>query len=329
MKSEMLLKKLNDNLLLQRLTKLVKTERKITHLILACINEIEIRKLHLARGYSSLFDFLTQNLGYSPGSAQRRIDGARLLRQIPEIATKLELGHINLSQVSLLQRSVRIYQAETKKKITLEQKKELLEKLNHQNSKQSEIILAQELNLNIPQQYEKTQHHKDESVSVTIHFSKTEMELIEQIKHLNSNSTGSLDLKSLVLYLARKEMKKWEKKPSSVKNKEPGIKAKNFTAATAVKPDSKSPLKRKTYRQILKPNSHCMFKDPNTNRQCKSKVYLNVDHIKPRWAFRAEEITSGEDDVNNVTDFVNNPENLQVLCANHNKFRYRKQSYLK
>jgi len=359
------LKQLSAEDLLSRLQKLVQTERKITHAVLECINEIELRKLHLARGYSSLFDFLTLSLGYTPASAQRRIDGARLLCQIPEVAAKLESGEINLSQVSLLQKSIRQFQATSSKKVTVSYKKELLDKIANQSFKASEVTLAKELNLPLPTQAQKTQHHKDESQSVTLHFTKEEMLILEQVKNLKSNATGSLDLKRLVLYLVERELNKYTAKKTleqtcskrinteiskieKVSNSKEGslligsqsevkselsLKTEQLsTLETSEKASLKTsgkpslniiqkPIPRKTYKQILKPGACCEYQDPKTQRVCGSKVFLNVDHIKPRWAYRSE-LLAGSRSVSKETE-MNSSQNLRVLCASHNKFRYK------
>lgn len=287
--------------LFQKLQSLVQTERKITQLILECINEIEQRKLHLEKGYSSLFDFLTLAMGYSAASAQRRIDGARLLRQLPEVGEKLERGHLNLSQVSLLQKTIRTYQLETTKKVTLEQKKILLEKLEKHSTKNSELILAQELNLPLPTKYEKTQIHKDESQSLTLHFSKEEMVELEQVRNLKTSATGNLDYKNLILYLARRELKKYLSQNQSRK--------KSISAVTSA---SEVKMSSTVYRKVVRPGACCQYTDPKTHKVCGSRVFLQADHIKPRWAFHFE-----QDKAN-----MNSPENLRVLCANHNKYRY-------
>ena len=98
----MLLATLSNPVLLERFTKLVRTERKITGLVLNCINEIDRRKLHLEMAYPSLFEFLTQAHGYSAGAAQRRISAARFLAEVPEVAPQIEEGKINLSQIALV-----------------------------------------------------------------------------------------------------------------------------------------------------------------------------------------------------------------------------------
>jgi hypothetical protein len=359
------LKQLSSDDLLSRLQKLVQTERKITHAVLECINEIDLRKLHLARGYASLFDFLTLSLGYTPASAQRRIDGARLLRQIPEVAGKLESGQINLSQVSLLQKSIRQFQATSSQKVTVSYKKELLNKISNQSFKNSEVTLAKELNLPLPAQAQKTQHHKDESQSVTLYFTKEEMLILDQVKNLKSNAIGSLDLKSLVLYLAKRELNKYTAKKTSEQTCSKTIntevskieKVSNLEEASlliASESEVKSelslktqqlsiletsekaslnliqkPIPRKTYKQILKPGASCEYQDPKTQRICGSKVFLNVDHIKPRWAYSLENefksVTGAE--LNQQEMEMNSVQNLRVLCASHNKFRYKKEQF--
>ncbi|MBO9666292.1 MAG: hypothetical protein J7501_05715 [Bdellovibrio sp.] len=67
----------NSDLLI-RFGKLVQTERKIIHLVLECISEIDARKLYLEKAYPSLYEFLVQDFGYSSSAAIRRIESARL-----------------------------------------------------------------------------------------------------------------------------------------------------------------------------------------------------------------------------------------------------------
>ncbi|MCX7978328.1 MAG: DUF222 domain-containing protein, partial [Bdellovibrionaceae bacterium] len=101
------LKELDNNELLVRLRKAIDTERRISAEVVELLAEIDRRKLYLELGYSSLFALLTEEMGYAPGTAQRRIDAARLLRQIPEIREDLRSGSLNMTQVSAIARAVR------------------------------------------------------------------------------------------------------------------------------------------------------------------------------------------------------------------------------
>ena len=79
------LKKLTDQNLDGDLKELVASEREILSKILLHIVEVERRKLYLTFGYSSLFDYLTQNVGYAHGSAQRRIDAVRITYALSQV----------------------------------------------------------------------------------------------------------------------------------------------------------------------------------------------------------------------------------------------------
>ena len=97
------IKKLSDQNLLFQTKYLVQKERNITIQVLRHLSEIESRKLHLKRGFSSLFDYAVRDLGYSHSAAYRRIKVMKLCREVPEIVSKLKTGSLNLTTVSKLQ----------------------------------------------------------------------------------------------------------------------------------------------------------------------------------------------------------------------------------
>lgn len=72
---------------------------------------------------------------------------------------------------------------------------------------------------------------------------------------------------------------------------------------------SSSRITTQTKRSLLNPNATCIYVDPKTKHQCKAKVFLSMDHFTPQFAGGGHE-----------------PENLQVLCKNHNIYRYKKQA---
>lgn len=93
------LSKISNEEILSRLDRLAKSERKITHLVLWHILEVESRKLYLKLNYDSLYRYLTQHLGYSESAAYDRMQAARLLKKAPGIAEKIEDGSLNLTQL--------------------------------------------------------------------------------------------------------------------------------------------------------------------------------------------------------------------------------------
>ncbi|MBO9665665.1 MAG: hypothetical protein J7501_02490, partial [Bdellovibrio sp.] len=88
------LSKISNDELIGRLETLCANERKITHLILWHIIEVETRGLHLDMGFDSMYSYLTKKLGYSEDAAYRRISAARVLKKAPEISEKIENGTI-------------------------------------------------------------------------------------------------------------------------------------------------------------------------------------------------------------------------------------------
>ncbi|TVQ79455.1 MAG: HNH endonuclease [Bradymonadales bacterium] len=106
------LQKLASKDLLLYTQKLAASERKIYAAVIEALEEIERRKLYLAKGYSSLFLFCTEVLKYSAGAAQRRIESMRLIKNFPraqktEVKTKLQKGSLSLSHLSQVSKALR------------------------------------------------------------------------------------------------------------------------------------------------------------------------------------------------------------------------------
>src|SRR3989338_7076765 len=71
------LRSLKDDELLTRTHDLARREQALTLEVMAHLNEIERRRLYAARGYSSLFEYCTQALGYGGGAGQARAPGSQ------------------------------------------------------------------------------------------------------------------------------------------------------------------------------------------------------------------------------------------------------------
>lgn len=132
----MKLNHLTDETLLKDIQTLVAEERVVAGKVLWHLKEIDRRKLFVELKCSSLFDFCVRILKYSEGQASRRVSGARLLREVPELAEKLEDGSLNLTQLnqaSFFFRDEKISRTEDKKKI--------LQKLENRSTRETERIL--------------------------------------------------------------------------------------------------------------------------------------------------------------------------------------------
>jgi hypothetical protein len=274
------LQRLSNEELALNLKNLISKEREILSLILEHILEIDRRKFYLKMAYSSLFDYLTKHLGYSAGSAQRRIDAARLMKEIPELSQKLENGSLNLSQVSLVQKAIR-------QKKAIVNKREILESLENKSFFESQSIVSKAFDLEIKEETKIT-NQKDESVRLEVTLTKSQWEKLQQMKSLLPNGSG--EWSEVLEYLADKVI---EKKTKAKTLPKPSISKTNISMR----------------KHIRNRDQCCQYKDKTTGRICGTKLNLQIDHIKPIWA-------GGQATI----------ENLQVLCANHNRYRYRQQT---
>lgn len=92
---------MSDSDLVSSVKNLVSKERELTSEILKYLCEIETRRLYLDRGYSSMFSFCTEYLNYDESQAQRRISASRLIREIPELESKVEAGSLSITNLSM------------------------------------------------------------------------------------------------------------------------------------------------------------------------------------------------------------------------------------
>ncbi|MDE0026540.1 MAG: HNH endonuclease [Spirochaetaceae bacterium] len=94
---------LPDYLLLAQTRQLARHEQALQILVLDHLHEIEARRLHLTRGYGSLFDYVVHELGYTAAAAWRRIKAMRLCSQTGGARELLQDGSLNLSNAAQLQ----------------------------------------------------------------------------------------------------------------------------------------------------------------------------------------------------------------------------------
>ena len=76
---------LSDDQLHKSAALAVTRERHWSLEVIHHFQEIYRRKLFLARGFSSIFEMMTEEFGYSASAAQRRIQSMRLLTDLPEL----------------------------------------------------------------------------------------------------------------------------------------------------------------------------------------------------------------------------------------------------
>jgi hypothetical protein len=90
---------LSDDELLATVKCLATSERRATAALLRSLMELDVRRLYLGEGYSSLFTYCTQALRLAEGAAYNRIEAARAAQRFPAILTAIEDGAVTLTAV--------------------------------------------------------------------------------------------------------------------------------------------------------------------------------------------------------------------------------------
>jgi 5-methylcytosine-specific restriction endonuclease McrA len=93
---------LSDHELLEEVKAAALCERQATARLIALLIQIDIRRLYLGEGCSSLFTYCTQVLHLSEHAAYGRIEAARAGARLPFVLELLEDGAVTLTTVTLL-----------------------------------------------------------------------------------------------------------------------------------------------------------------------------------------------------------------------------------
>ena len=211
------LRKISDQELIFDLKNLISEERELITAILRYLREIENRKIYLQKGFSSMFAFVTEELGYSEGAAQRRIQAMRLLKDLPEVEAKIETGEISLSVASQVQSYLK--KEEKKAPIKKEEKLALIDDVSGSSARECErklIGLSPENAL--PR--EKTRLITEDKTQIQFVAGSDLMKKIDRLKELTShtNPEGKYEeLFSKALDIALKQIDPLQRKTKKSK----------------------------------------------------------------------------------------------------------------
>ncbi len=92
----------SDDELVEELTTLCGSQRRITASVIAYLAEVDARKVHVDLGYHTLFAFCIKRLGMSHGEAAVRTKVTKLYRAHPLIMDPLEAGTVHLTSLYLV-----------------------------------------------------------------------------------------------------------------------------------------------------------------------------------------------------------------------------------
>ena len=256
---KMTLKNLSDDVLIERLKKLVHEEREILMAVLHHLREVERRRLFSKYQCASLFAYAVTELKYSESQADRRISAMRLLRDVPQqdapqIEAKIASGALSLTNLVLAQT---LFSKEKKagRQMDAETKLTVLSRLENQTSRQAEKIVCgispemlarkKELNFNLVD---------DDSLR----------EKLLRLKGHYAHVQPNMSLADLLHRLCD------EKLESIHKLKSPSAPGTRIAGGTRTTP-SQAEVKRQVW-----------LRDKGKCSNCHSTYALEIDHVRPR-----------------------------------------------
>lgn len=304
------LKSLSDEELIQNTKNCVHEERLSTAKVLHHLREVESRRLHLKRGYSSMLAFCMKEMNYSEDHALRRIAAARVLNQVPEIESKIEAGSLSLTSLNYAQSFFR------KEKSTLSEKKEILKSIENKSTREVQRELLKLSPLPVPS--EKKRQVTEDLTSLTIVLNDETMKILTELKSLFSHKNPFMNYSELIKEIAPLALETLRKKRSQVAPTAQRVATPKSNLSSELESPSRNNLNytaesqfaSRQSRYIPKPiekavwtrdQSRCSFQAPLTKRKCGSYFQVQVDHIVPLAAGGQTELT-----------------NLRLLCRQHN-----------
>ena len=278
----------------QKLSVLIRKERKITNEILELISLALERRSYLELGFSSMFDWLVKGFGYSSSAAYRRIEAARLLKAVPEASQKLEDGRVNLSTLAKAQSVIRYQEKISGKKVSAEVKGEIVKSIENKSAIETEqtlISIFPEAASEVKQERRtvinahEIRHQMNLSNEAALNLKRAKEILSHKLPHATDADIVTYALEFLL-------------------EKTDPLRRRDKPRAKPVRSSENNPTPSKAAQRRLKIKSaqgQCTFKNPRTGHVCASRYQVQLDHIIPK-------ALGGGD----------HSSNLRLLCRQHN-----------
>ncbi len=247
-----------------------KAEREILAKALHHLKETERRRLYSKYKYESLIDYAVKRMGYTEDQAWRRINAMRLLKELPQIESKIVSGALSLTH---LNQAAGLFRQEKKAQVyrATNEKLELLSKIEHQSKRVAEKTL-ESASLLKPLLVEFADLNSRKPVELE-QFSPEMQKKIKRLMEVRAHTSGK-DVISVLVQAVDLALEKWDpmvkaacpapaRKSSSVVNTE---RYSNLTAQRYVP----AQLRKEVFAR-----------DEANCQNCGSRRLLQIDHILP------------------------------------------------
>ncbi len=209
----------------------------------------------------------------------------RLVRAIPEVEQKLELGELSVTNAL---RAYQAFRAESKiRNVPMEEKREVLASLTHASTREADQVLAMKFpdSKKLPEKIKPVEENRN---LLQFYVDNETLQQIEELKAKFSHQMPSGKMEDLLKILIARATR--EAKPR--KTSPPEKRSRHVPAAV------------KREKEKARPGG-CQHTNPQTGELCGSTHFLQLDHI-------IEYSHGGPHTV----------DNLQWLCGFHNRHRF-------
>ncbi|MGE3974416.1 MAG: HNH endonuclease [Bdellovibrionales bacterium] len=288
----------NHQLLEVLLTK-TQAERNLNLEIIELLEEVDRRKLHLTKGYGSLMEFCVKELKYSESAAYRRISAMRVTRELPQVKKSLAEGSLNLVTVTKAQTFLNQEKKYQNKTYDKAEKLELFKNLENKSGRECEKILVEKSPTLPP--IEKIRMLVDDKTQVTVVLEKKVTEKLEELKKLYSHIHPHPSFAELIDLMATDALKKRNTLKKAAAFSQRNVSSVGEETLRKRTRHIPSKIKREVW---VRDQAKCTY--DHAGKKCDSKFQVEIDHIQPY-----------------SLGGLHSPENLRLLCRNHNQLRIR------
>jgi hypothetical protein len=266
--------------------------------IISCLQEVDDSSTFLRLGYTSLYDYMINALGFSESSASNFITVSRKAKEIPLLQSAIQEGTLSVSKARKITPV-----------LTLENQEEWIEKAKTLPQRQLEQEVAREIpREDVP---ERIKFVSESRMELRMGISKEIEEKLRHVQDLESQRTGHhvrIEETLATLLEVYLEVKDPVRRADRILKKE-SIKVSEHVARHAEKEKTKpahlAPIPSAIKHRVTKRDrGRCTHVDLKGKR-CGNRRWIEIHHIVPR--------SKGG---------TNSPENLRTLCHSHHKLEH-------